>query len=139
MDWIGIGVIIIGLAFLGLVFFLIKPLKNLTELFASLQKTTDELPDQVADITSETTSAISAGRDAINQVNKQMNELSPLFQLIGDMGNTTRGLSSSLIKVNTTMREKLENDSAIKRNNLEWIYGIMTLGYCIFQRNKASN
>ncbi|GAA0597272.1 hypothetical protein GCM10009001_11840 [Virgibacillus siamensis] len=139
MDWIGIGVIIIGLAFLALVVFLIKPLKNLTELFASLQKTTDELPNQVADITSETTSAISAGKDALKQVNNQMNELSPLFQLIGDMGTTTRGLSSSLIKVNATMREQLETDSVIKRNNLEWIYGIMTLGYCIFQRQKTTN
>lgn len=138
MDWIGIGVIIIGVAFLALVIFLIKPLKNLTELFASLQKTTDELPDQVADITNEATNAISAGRDAIKQVNQQMNELSPLFQLIGDMGNSTRGLSSSLIKVNATMKEKAEKGSVIERNNLEWMYGIMSLGYCIFQRKKSS-
>lgn len=138
MDWIGIGIIIIGLAFLALVVFMIKPLKNLTELFASLRKTTDELPDQVADITGETTDAIISGKDAIKQVNHQMNELNPLFKLIHDMVHTIRGLSSSLIQVNATMREKAANDSAIKRHNLEWIYGIMTLGYCIFQRKKTT-
>ncbi|WP_077324005.1 DUF948 domain-containing protein [Virgibacillus siamensis] len=138
MDWIGIGVIIIGLALLALVAFLIKPLKNLTEVFANLQKTTDELPDQIADITTETANAISEGRNAIKQVNSQMEVLKPLFRLIGNIVYAVNGLTSSIVQVNATMKEKAEKGSAIERYNLEWIYGIMTIGYCFVQRKKAS-
>ena len=77
MLWIGIGVIIIGIAFFGLVILLIKPLNKLTGLFSSLQKTTDILPQTVNEITTQTKEAIGAGKDTLHEVNEQLRQLSP--------------------------------------------------------------
>lgn len=136
MDWLGLGILIIGLAFLALVVLLIKPLKNLSELFSSLQKTTDELPAQVADVTSEATTAISAGKKAVDQLHEQMKELSPIFDIIGNIGDSTSKLSSSLLTITAKMKENTPKGTVMERYHLEGLYGAAALGYCLFQRQK---
>lgn len=136
MDWVGIGLIVIGIAFFVLVILLIKPLNNLAELFSGLKKTTDLLPQQVADVTSAVKTTLGAGNDTLHQITNQMNELSPLFTIVGNVGETTRKLSSTMLDMTTEMKANTTKGSTfIERNNLEGIYGAITLSYYIFQRS----
>lgn len=137
MLWLGIGVLIIGVAFFALVILLIKPLKKLADVLSSLQKTTDELPANVNEITTQTKEAITAGKDTLRQVNEQIQELSPIFQIAGNAGRATNQLSASMVdavmhmKTNTT-----EANAFTKRNKLEGFYGALTLGYFLFQKSR---
>ncbi|HLR63217.1 MAG TPA: DUF948 domain-containing protein [Lentibacillus sp.] len=137
MDWVGIGVIIIGLAMLGLVFLLIKPLKNLTEVLAGVQKTTNNLPNQVADIMTNLKTALSSANDTIKQLNEQLGKLVPIFQIIGNIGKSLQHLFSIMTKINDDMQCKTDN-SLMERYHLEGIYGVMALGYGLYQRKNAN-
>ncbi|WP_087975105.1 DUF948 domain-containing protein [Oceanobacillus rekensis] len=137
MIWVGIGLIIIGIAFMALVVFLIKPLSNLASVFSSLQKTTDELPKTVEDLTSQTTKTLDTSVDTLHQVNNQIKELSPLFHIVGDAGRATNQLTSSMVNAVDDMKVNTQagNDFAT-RKNLEGLYGALTLGYMLFQKNQ---
>ncbi|GAB3069791.1 DUF948 domain-containing protein [Virgibacillus ainsalahensis] len=135
MDWLGIGVLVIGVAFLVLVLLLIKPLNKLSGVFGNLQKTTDDLPQTVNDITSQTKEALGAGVDTLYQVNNQVKELSPLFYIVGDAGRATNHLSTSMVNAVTKMETKTQDASDLTHyKNLEGIYGALTLGYMLFQK-----
>lgn len=138
MDWLGIGVLVIGIAFFVLVIRLIKPINKLAGVFSSLQKTTDELPEQINEVTTQAKEAISASKDVLQQVNDQVKELSPIFYIVGDAGRATNHLSSSMVdavmKIKTSTTEASE---FTERNKLEGFYGALTLGYFIFQKSSA--
>ncbi|MCM3399575.1 DUF948 domain-containing protein [Oceanobacillus profundus] len=135
MIWIGIGLIIIGVAFIGLVVFLIKPLNKLASVLNSLQKTTDKLPKTVDDVTSQTTEAIGTGIDTLHQVNSQVKHLNPIFQIVGDAGHAANQLSSKMVDAVEDMKQNTQqaNDFAT-RKNLEGLYGALTLGFFLFQK-----
>lgn len=137
MTWIGIGLIIIGIAFLGLVGVLFKPLMKLADLLQSTQKTTDQLPDTVETITSQATEVLENGVNTLQQVNQQINELSPLFHLIGDAGRATNQLTSSVLKTADGLQEKTEEaNRMIANKNLQGIYGLATIGYFLATARK---
>ncbi|GLO64383.1 MULTISPECIES: DUF948 domain-containing protein [Oceanobacillus] len=137
MIWIGIGLIIIGIAFLGIAGALFKPLMKLADLFQSVQKTTDQLPETVETITSQATDVLGTGIDTLQQVNQQIKELSPIFHLIGDAGRATNRLTSSVLKTADGLQEKTEEANAmIGSKNLQGIYGLATIGYFLATRNK---
>jgi uncharacterized protein YoxC len=138
MLWVGIGLIIIGIAFFGLVILLVKPLNKLAGVFSSLQETTDALPQNITEITSEVKDAIGSGKDTLHQVNEQLKELSPMFHIIGDAGRATNHLSSSMADAVMKLEgSTTEASEFTHRNKLEGLYGALTLGYFIFQRGKA--
>ncbi|PAV27856.1 hypothetical protein CIL05_19435 [Virgibacillus profundi] len=137
MDWLGIGVLVIGVALLVLVILLIKPLNKLAGVFANLQKTTDELPQTVVDVTSQAKEAIGAGTDTLKQINTQLKELSPLFYIVGDVGRATNQMSSSMVDAVTKMESKTTAANDLThRKNLEGLYGALTLGFFIFQKSR---
>ncbi|WP_404450900.1 DUF948 domain-containing protein [Virgibacillus necropolis] len=135
MDWLGIGVLVIGIAFVGLVLVLIKPLNNLSNLFFSVQKTTDDLPHNINLITDQTKNTLQASTETLTKVNTQVKELSPLFSIVGDVGRASQKLSSSLVDVSAKMQTKAEDGKDYsERHNLQGLYGAMTLGYYLIQR-----
>ncbi|MFC2949234.1 DUF948 domain-containing protein [Virgibacillus sediminis] len=140
MDWLGIGVIIIGIALLVLVILLIKPLNKLSGVLENLQKTTDDLPETVTNLTAQTKEALSTSTDTLHHVNNQVKELSPIFYIVGDAGRATNQLSNSMVNAVTKMESKTQDASNLSyRKNLEGIYGALTLGYILFQkRNEFS-
>ncbi|MFC4025595.1 DUF948 domain-containing protein [Oceanobacillus longus] len=137
MIWVGIGLIIIGIAFMALVVFLIKPLNNLAGVFSSLQKTTDELPKTVDEITLQATKTMSTSVETLYQVNNQVKELSPLFHIVGDAGRATNQLTTTMVNAVDDMKVNTQNGNDFAtRKNLEGFYGALTLGYILFQKNK---
>lgn len=137
MLWVGIGLVIIGIAFFGLVMLLVKPLNKLAAVFSSLQVTTDQLPQNINEVITEVTETIGSGKDTLHMVNEQLKELSPMLHIIGDAGRATNHLSSSM--VDAVMRLETSTTEASEfthRNRLEGLYGALTLGYFIFQKGK---
>lgn len=138
MDWLGIGVLVIGIAFAVLVLFLIKPLNKLGDLLFSVQRTTDELPHNIDLLTDRAKEVIQTSTETLSNVNNQIKELSPLFYIVGDVGRSTQKLSSSLVNTTTTMKTSTENGKNFNSShNLEGLYGALTLGYYLVQKRKA--
>ncbi|MFA1822942.1 DUF948 domain-containing protein [Virgibacillus oceani] len=138
MDWVGIGVTVIGVAFLALVILLIKPLRNLTGVLANLKKTTATLPNQVGAVMTKAAEAIQQGKEMASEVNGKMKELNPLFAIIGNIGRTLNALSSYILnvvsKVNTSTTPLM--DRMLKREHMEALLSFATLGYLVFQKKK---
>ncbi|RYG72818.1 DUF948 domain-containing protein [Lentibacillus lipolyticus] len=133
VDLVGIGILLIGLASIAVAVLLIKPLKKLTNILTSLQVTTGQLPEQVAGIMMDTSNVLRSGTAAISQINQKIGRLDPIIQLAGDIGKAVQNLTASVTAINKEMKAKTDN-TVMKRYNLEWIYGIAALGYCIRQR-----
>lgn len=138
MDWLGIGVLVIGVALLGLVFVLIKPLNKLAGVFNGLQKTVDQLPEQVGDVMTQAKDTLETGNSTLHQVNDQVKQLSPLFYIVGDAGRATQHVSSTMVdRVMSVKEGTSEGNDFIQRNHLEGWYGLATLGYFIYQKRKS--
>src|SRR5690606_18606955 len=90
MDWLGGGVFIIGLAFLVLVSILVKPLSKLSAVLESTQQTTDRLPKLLDDGATQAHEAFQQVNTTLENVNQQIHTVQPLFQIIGDVGQTSR-------------------------------------------------
>lgn len=131
MLWLGIGILVIGIALLILSVVLIKPLFKLAGVFSSIQKTTEALPKQVEELSTQAKNVMITGTETLHQVNVQIEKVSPLFNIIGDIGRATNKLSSSIAnKVNKVDRTKDEGTN----NSLEGFYGLIALIYLLFKR-----
>ena len=135
MVWIGIGLIIIGLALLALVGVLIKPLTKASAVLNDVKQTTKNLPETVNGVTTQVNEVLHTGVDTLQQVNLQLKELTPIFYLVGDVGRATQQLSSNMVNAVEDFEEK-EPPSLTSRKNLEGLYGAVTLGMMIFQKAK---
>lgn len=138
MDWLGIGILVIGIAFAALVLLLIKPLNNLGNVLFSVQRTTDKLPHNIDLIIDRTKDTIQTSTETLSTVNNQIKELSPLFYIIGDVGRSTQKLSASLVDTTATMKTTTRDGKNFNNShNLEGLYGVLTLGYYLAQRRKT--
>lgn len=137
MDWLGIGVLIIGIAFAVLVIFLLKPISKLSSVLASLQETTDRLPTVLGDVTHQATEVLQTGNSTLENVNVQVNEISPLFHIVGDAGEASRKFTSeALNKVNTFKKKTAGAKDFTKRERYEGVYGLLSFLYFLSQRKK---
>lgn len=141
MDWLGIGITVIGAALLVLVILLIKPLRNLTGTLDNLKKTTAALPQQVEGMTAQVIDTIQQGNETVHDVNRQMKELNPLFEIIGNIGRTLNTLSSYILdvvsKVNTSTTPLM--DKLLKREHMEALLSFVTLGFFLFQKKNSGS
>ncbi|GAB3069781.1 DUF948 domain-containing protein [Virgibacillus ainsalahensis] len=137
MTLTGIGVLIIGVAFLILTIFIAHTLQNLAGILKGIEKTVDKLPDQMDDVMRETGNIISESNHTLADVNDKMQQLSPLFYIVGDVGNVTRKFSSSLVDVTETMKHKTNDSKEVSnKNNLGGVYGSFALGYYLLQKRR---
>lgn len=130
MTLIGIGVIIIGVACVILAIFIGHILNNLASVLSSVDKTVQQFPEQLDGIMKETSNVIRESNQALADVNEKMEQLSPLFYIVGDVGNATRKLSSSFVDATNSVKTKTEAGQEVSsKNNLGGVYGGVALGY----------
>ncbi|MFU0790819.1 MAG: DUF948 domain-containing protein [Virgibacillus proomii] len=140
MDWLGIGVTIIGIALFVLVILLIKPLLKLAGVLRNLQNTTSKLPEQVEELTDQAKDTLHMGNKTLHEVNKQVKELTPIFHMVGDATRAANSISASMTNAIMQVRNsKSEGNAFTSKNHLEGIYGLVTLAYFIMQYNKKHN
>ena len=130
MTLVGIGVLLIGVAFLVLAFFIGHALNNLAGVLGGIDKTVKELPKQLDDVFKETGNMINESNQTLVDVNDKLKHLSPLFYVIGDFGNVTRKVSSSIVDVTDSIKTKTEGGKEVAESNkLGGVYGTFALGY----------
>ncbi|WP_087975103.1 DUF948 domain-containing protein [Oceanobacillus rekensis] len=130
MTLVGIGVLLIGLAFIILAIFIGHVLNNLAGVLRGIDKTVQQLPNQLDDIFKETGNMISESNNTLADVNDKLHQLSPLFYIMGDVGNATRKFSSSLVDVTDSLKTKTDGGKHVSADNkLGGLYGSFALGY----------
>ncbi|HEX6593966.1 MAG TPA: DUF948 domain-containing protein [Bacillota bacterium] len=106
MTLTGVGVLLIGVALLVLAIFAAQALHNLASVLREMEKTVGKLPDQLDDMFKETGQLIRESNQTIADVNHKLEQLSPLFYVVGDVGKVTHTFSSSLVNFAQSIQEK---------------------------------
>ncbi|MGR9048170.1 DUF948 domain-containing protein [Halobacillus faecis] len=138
MDFLGIGVLIIGIAFAIVSIFLIKALNNLAGVLGGVKKTVDQLPEQLDSVMKETTGVLHHSNDTLADVNEKIRALSPLFYIVGDIGESSRKLTSSLVDMTYSLKQTThEGEQKINEEGWRGVYGALALTYYFSQKRKA--
>lgn len=138
MDYLGIGVFIIGIAFAIVSIFLIKALNNLANVLGGVRKTVDQLPDQLDSVMKETSNVLNNSNDTLADVNEKIRALSPLFYIVGDIGESSRKLTSSLVDMTHSVKQStFEGEQKINEEGWRGVYGALALTYYLSQKRKA--
>ncbi|MCA0984822.1 DUF948 domain-containing protein [Halobacillus yeomjeoni] len=138
MDFLGIGVLIIGIAFAVVSIFIIKALNNLAKVLGGVNKTVEQLPEQLDSVMKETSNVIHNSNDTLADVNEKIRALSPLFYIVGDIGESSRKLTSSLVDITYSMKNSThEGEQKVNEEGWRGIYGALALSYYLIQRRKA--
>ena len=137
MDWLGIGVLVIGVALLILVFILIKPLNKLTGILENLQQTTEKLPNKLTEVTGQATTVLHTGNETIENVNNQVKEFQPLFQIVGDVGEASQQLTATALDKTMSLKQNTTaaNDLS-QRKQYEGIFGLLSVFFYLSQKRK---
>lgn len=137
MDLMGIGVLLIGVAFLVLAIYVARVLNNLANVIGGVDKTVEQLPEQLDNILNETGNLIHHSNATLSDVNEKLGTLTPLFHIVGDIGESTRTLSSSLVDVTKSAKKKMDKtDPAVQNKRLGGVYGSVALSYYLYQNRK---
>lgn len=138
MDWLGIGVLIIGIAFLMLVFFLIKPLNKISGVLDNLQKTTNNLPNTLTDITAQTTTILRTGNETIENVNNQVKEFQPLFKIVGDVGESSQQLTATALEKTMSLKQNTSAANELShRKKYEGLFGLLSVIFYLSENKKV--
>lgn len=137
MDLTGIGVLLIGIALLVLAIFFARVLNNLANVISGIDRTIERVPDQMDQLLNETNHLIHNGNDTLADVNEKLGTLTPYFHIVGDIGESTRTLTSSLADVTATAKKKLDAaDEATQNKRLGGVYGTAALSYYLWKKRK---
>lgn len=138
MNLVGFSVLIIAIAFAVLVIFLIRTLTHLNSVLHGVNETVEKLPDQLDEMMKETGAVIHQSNDTLADVNEKLRALSPLFYIIGDAGEASRKLSSSLVDLTMSMKKSTEEGKeSVQKRDLGGIYGALSLAYFLYQKRKT--
>ncbi len=137
MDWLGIGVLIIGIAFAVLVIFLLKPISTLSDVLKSLQQTTDRLPEVLDDVTTQASTVLQTSNATLGNVNEQVSEISPLFHIVGDAGKAAEKLTAAALNKTTTLKQQTDDAKKfVKHEKYEGVYGLLSFLFYLSQKRQ---
>jgi len=138
MDWLGIGVLVIGVAFLILVLILIKPLNKATEVLDGVKNTTDKLPSTIDTVTDQAVEVMQTANSTIADVNMKVAELTPVFEIIGDAGRASRHVSATAVEATEALKNNTaEGKNVTDKEGLSGLYGSLSLAYYLYEKRKA--
>jgi uncharacterized protein YoxC len=139
MTLTGVGVLLIGVAFLIIAIFIAHALQNLAGVLKGVEETVERLPDQMDTIVKETGELMNESNRTLADVNEKLKQLSPLFYVIGDAGNISRKFSSSLVNMTESLNQETgEAKEMMDKNKLGGLYGSFALGYYWLQRRREA-
>lgn len=134
----GIALLIIAIAFAVLVIFLARVLSNLTKTLNGVNETVDKLPEQLDQVMNQSELILHNSNETILDVNEKLHSLSPLFYIVGDAGEASRKLTSSLVDMTAGMkRSSTEGKGKVNEQALGGLYGSLALGYYMYQKRQA--
>ncbi|WP_010529089.1 DUF948 domain-containing protein [Lentibacillus jeotgali] len=111
MSLTGIGVVLIGIAFLVIAVYAAWTLNNLANVLRGIEKTVEQMPQQLDDIFRETGQMLNHTNVTISEVNDKLHTLSPLFYMVNDVGEMSRKLTTPLARFSMNKRQKTDSKS----------------------------
>jgi uncharacterized protein YoxC len=139
MTLTGVGVLLIGIAFLIIAIFIAHALQNLAGVLKGVEKTVDRLPDQMDTIVKETGELMNESNKTLADVNDKLKQLSPLFYVVGDAGKISHKFSASLVDMTDSLKQETgEAKDVTDKNKLGGLYGTFALGYYWLQRRREA-
>lgn len=137
MDWLGFGVLIIGIAFAALVIILIKPLAKLTNALEGLEATTKRLPTVLDDGATQANEAFEKVNETLANVNEQVQSVNPVLHIVKDAGEASQQLTSVALEKTMAMKETTSAATEFTtRKKYQGLYGILSFAFYIAQRRK---
>ena len=137
MDWLGFGILIIGIAFAALVIILIKPLGKLTNVLDGLEQTTRRLPSVLDDGANQANEAFRNVNDTLANVNKQVKAINPVLHIVKDAGEASQQLTSVALEKTMAIKESTSEATAFtNRKKYQGLYGILSFVFYISQQKK---
>ncbi|MCE7792534.1 DUF948 domain-containing protein [Salipaludibacillus sp. CUR1] len=122
MDWLGIGVFILSLAFAGLVIILIPVMKKLAATLDNTASTVETVNKSIGDVTGEATVLLYNTNETLVDVNGKISKLNPLFDILHDTGESAHHLTSTLARYTAGKAERGHAGAEfVDRKNLEGI------------------
>ncbi len=140
MDWLGIGVFIIGIALFVLVIILIKPLMKLANVLSSVQQSTDRLPKILDENGKEAHIALQQVNMTLENVNEQIHAVHPFFEIIEDVGLASRQVSAKWLQKSTDFKENaIEARTFTAKQNYAGLYGFLSFIFYLSQNKEILN
>ncbi|RKL67245.1 hypothetical protein CR203_12110 [Salipaludibacillus neizhouensis] len=137
MDWLGIGVFILSLAFAALVILLIPVFKKLTETLGHTAETVESVNKTVGEVSGEATVILHNVNETLMDVNEKIAQLNPLFKIVHDTGESAHHLTSTMVKFTSKKADHAQAGTDIlDRNNLEGILRGAAFIYYLRQAKK---
>lgn len=138
MDWLGIGVLIIGIALFILVLILIKPLVKLASVLSSLQQTTDRIPKILDENAKEAHTALQNVNKTLENVNEQIGAVHPFFKIIEDVGLASRQVTTKWFQKATALKETTAEAEVIAEDKkYAGLYGMLSFVFYLSQNKEA--
>ena len=139
MDWLGIGVLIIGVAFAVLVIMLIKPINKLSETLDNVEKTTNQLPSLMNDVSQKTAELLDNGNSTLKQVNKSAKEIDPYFSIIGDVGEASHELTTTALHKATEWKTKTTGAKQfVQKEKYAGLFGVLSFFQFLKERKQIT-
>ncbi|MCG3088877.1 DUF948 domain-containing protein [Sporosarcina cyprini] len=139
MDWLGIGVLIIGVAFAVLVILLIKPINKLSATLNNVEKTTDQLPSLMKDVSQKTAELLDNGNSTLKQVNKSAKEIDPYFTIIGDVGEASHELTTTALhKANEWKTKTSVAKQFVQKEKYAGLLGVLSFFQFLKERKQIA-
>ncbi|KGP92148.1 general stress protein [Pontibacillus chungwhensis BH030062] len=138
MTLVGIGVLIIGIAFAIISIFVARTLNNLAHVLNGVDETVKKLPEQLDGVMNQTAEVLGQSKDTLADVNEKIRTLSPLFYIIGDVGESSRKLTSSLVDMTSSLKKNTKDGrTVVNEENLRGLYGAIAFSYFLTKRKRA--
>lgn len=138
MSMTGIGVLLIGIAFLILSIYLAKVLNNTALILEGVGRTVEQLPNQLDNVFNETGRMIENSNDTLADVNEKLGTLTPLFHIVGDVGESTRKLASSVNDFAGSVKKKTDSvDEETRNKRIGGLYGSAALAFYAIWNGEA--
>lgn len=137
MSMTGIGVLLIGIAFLILSIYLARVLNNTALILEGVGRTVEQLPNQLDNVLNETGRMIENSNDTLADVNEKLGTLTPLFHIVGDVGESTRKFASSVNDFAGSVKKKTDSvDEETRNKRIGGIYGSAALAFYTIRKSK---
>lgn len=133
MILIGMGVLIISIAFAILVGYLCYSLYAATKVIEGVGKTVEQLPGQLDTVFKETENILHESNQTLTDLNEKMRALSPLFYMAEDVTEATRHFSSSLVDTANSFKRKAKTGEEKIRNKGK---GLRQFSSTLFRRSR---
>lgn len=140
MTFTGIGVLLIGIAFLILAIFIARVLNRTASIMEGVGRTVGSLPGQLDEVLNETGQLIQNSNETLADVNEKLGTLTPLFHIVGDVGESTRKFTSSVNDFATSIKKKSDSvDEETRNKRLGGLYGTVALAFYAIRSGKETD